>query len=186
MKNVVLMLGLIIAISACAQVGRLVNYTISEADVQELVEQQIQQREFSLSFAGVTSALDVQSVSVSIDDNGDGKVHLSTDSVLNTNVFGRTYPIAAQIKLAGIPSYSSEHHAIFLRDVSLDDSVIDTGAMRFNLNGISSEIYDFLNQWLDENPVYRFDPEDNRYRLLRDLGLNVSVEPGRLRITSGE
>ncbi|RUO26987.1 hypothetical protein CWE09_09930 [Aliidiomarina minuta] len=186
MKNLWLIVPLLIAVTACAQVGRLVNYTISEGDVQQLVEQQIQQREFSLNFAGVTSALDVETVGVTIDENGDGKVHLSTSSVLNTQAFGRTYPVKADIKIAGVPSYSSTEHAIFLRNVSLEDSVIDTGAMRFSLNGISGEIYDFLNQWLDENPVYRFDPEDNRYRLLRDLGLDISVEPGRLRVTSSE
>lgn len=183
MKRFILVLLLGIATSACAQMSNLVSYTVSEADLERLILQQLEAESLSVQLAGMSADLDVESLGIRIDPDDDGKVHLNTQSLVTAQAFGRSFPIKADIKMAGVPSYDAAEHAIFLRQVHFDDAVIDAAGMQFNLNNVSTEIYQVLNRWLDENPVYRLDPEDSRYQLLRELGLNIEVQPGQLRLT---
>ncbi|MGX5915295.1 DUF1439 domain-containing protein [Aliidiomarina sp. Khilg15.8] len=190
MKRFIMVLLLGVATSACAQMGNLVSFTVSEADLERLILQQLETESLSVELAGMSAALDVQSLGIRIDPDEDGKVHLNTQSLVTAQAFGRSFPLKADIKVAGVPSYDATEHAIFLRQVQLDDAVIDAvidaAGMQFNLNNVSTEIYQVLNRWLDENPVYRLDPEDSRYQLLRELGLNIEVQPGQLRLTPAQ
>lgn len=183
MMRILVLLLLGVATSACAQMGNLVSYNVSEADLERLIMQQLETESLSVAVSGMSAELDVQSLGIEIDPDGDGKVHLDTQSQVTAQAFGQSFPLQAAIKIAGVPSYSASEHAIFLRQVQLDDAVIDAGGMQFNLNNLSSEIYDVLNRWLDDNPVYRLDPDDSRYQILRELGLNIEVQPGQLRLT---
>jgi hypothetical protein len=186
MKRLILILLLGVVTSACAQMGNLISYTVSEADLEELIMQQLESESLAVEVSGMSAQLDVQRLGIRIDPDNDGKVHLDTQSVVTAQAFGRSFPLDAAIKVAGIPSYNASEHAIFLREVQLDDAVIDAAGMQFNLNNVSNEIYDVLNEWLDENPVYRLDPEDSRFQIVRELGLNIEVQPGRLKLTPAQ
>lgn len=181
-----LILSLIFVGTACAQIGQLVNYTISENDLERLAMSEIDKHRFEMNVAGVSARLNVDDLGFAIDENGDGKVHLRTNSVVNASVFGREYPVKVFLQVAGVPSYSAADHAIYVRSLTLENTSIDTELGQLNLSGISGQIYDLLHEWLDENPVYRFDQDDSRYQLLQQLGLEIGIEPGRLRITSAQ
>lgn len=181
-----LLLSVIFVGTACAQIGQLVNYTISEGDLERLAMTEIEKHQFEVNAAGLSARLNVNDLGFAIDENGDGRVHLRTNSVINASVFGREYPVDVFLQVAGVPSYSAADHAIYVRRLSLEDSAINTDFGQLNVSGISAEVYNLLDQWLEENPVYRFDQEDSRYQLLQQLGLNISVEPGQLRVTSAQ
>lgn len=179
-------LWLVLVTPACAQISQLVNYSITENDLERLAMAQIDKHPFTVSMAGVSARLDVEDLGFAIDENGDGKVHMQTNSVIKASVFGREYPVKVFLQVAGVPSYSAADHAIYVRSLSLQNSSIDTDFGQFNVSGLNAQVYRLLHEWLDENPVYRFDPEDARYQLLQQLGLDMSVEPGRIRISSAQ
>lgn len=184
-KSVVL-LSVIFIGTACAQIGQLVNYTISESDLERLAMSEIDKHRFEVNAAGISARLNVEDLGFAIDEQGDGKVHMRTNSVINTSFFGREYPVKVSLQLAGVPSYSAADHAIYVRRLSLENSSIDTDFGQLNVSGVSNEVYGLLHEWLEDNPVYRFDQQDSRYQLLQQLGLNISVEPGQLRVTSAQ
>ncbi|RUO30907.1 hypothetical protein CWE12_06625 [Aliidiomarina sedimenti] len=172
--------------TACAQMGQLINYTISEDELEQLALNELQSTRYQVDFAGLSAALNVDALELDIGQDGDGKVRVRTQSTLNATVFGQQYPVAVDLSMAGAPSYSAEHHAIFIRDLVLEDSSVETGLGSLRLNGLHTEIYRLLHDYLDEHPVYRFDQDDSRYQLLQRLGMDLVVEPGQLRIKSAD
>lgn len=185
LKKVIIM-WMVFVTPACAQISQLVNYSISENDLEQLAMAQIDKHPFEVSMAGMSARLNVEDLGFAIDEHGDGKVHMQTNSVISASVLGREYPVKVFLQVAGIPSYSAADHAIYVRSLSLENSSIDTDFGQLNVSGINAQVYRLLHEWLDENPVYRFDPEDSRYQLLQQLGLDMSVEPGRIRVSSAQ
>ncbi|MCC5878515.1 MAG: DUF1439 domain-containing protein [Idiomarina sp.] len=186
MLKSVLLLSIVFVGTACAQIGQLVNYTIGENELERLAMSEIEKHRFEVNAAGVSARLNVDDLGFAIDEHGDGKVHVRTNSVINASFFGREYPVKVFLQVAGVPSYSAADHAIYVRRLSLESSSIDTDFGQLNVSGISNEVYGLLHDWLEENPVYRFDQEDSRYQLLQQLGLNISVEPGQIRVSSAQ
>ncbi|MBA3987848.1 DUF1439 domain-containing protein [Aliidiomarina maris] len=171
---------------ACAQMGQLINYTIGAEELEEIAKSELAKQNLTITMLGASARLTVDELGIGIDENGDGKVQVRTASSVNASMFGREYPVGIRLTMSGAPRYSAADHAIYVTGVTLDDSMIDTGFGQLQLQGLNQEVYALIHDWLEQNPVYRFDPEDSRYRLLQQLGLDISVEPGQLRIQSAQ
>ncbi len=174
----------VISAAACAQFGQLVNYTIGEDELERLMLAEVNKQDYRINVPGLSADLDINTLALDLDRNGDGKAHVQADTTVNASLFGRQYPVRVNLAVAGIPSYDATEHAIFVRNLTLEDSTVETGMGQLNVGGISDDIYQLLHDWLNENPVYRFDQSDSRYQLLQQFGLQVVVEPGQLRIKS--
>ena len=170
--------------TACAQMGQLINYTISEDELERLTISELAKHRFEVDVMGASARLTVDELGLTIGDDGDGLVHVRTQSSIVASVLGREYPVSVRLNVAGAPRYSAADHAIYVTGLTLQDSSIDSSFGQLRVNGIHQELYTLIDNWLAENPIYRFDPEDSRYRLLQQLGLSISVEPGQLRIQS--
>lgn len=177
---------ILLGTAACAQMGQFVNYTISAQELESLALQEVAKQRFEVSLLGASARLNVDDLGITLDEDGDGRVHVTTQSSLTTTFMGRQYPVLLRLNIAGAPRYSAADHAIYVTDVTLQQSNIETTFGNLQLNGLSQELYTLLHDWLEKNPVYRFDPEEPRYRLLQQLGLDISVEPGQLRVQSAQ
>lgn len=186
MKAAWIGLSVLVFGTACAQLGQLVSYTIGEDELASLALGQLQSSPPQVEVLGARATVDVDDLDVRIAPDDDGRVHLRLDSTVKASAFGQAVPVKSSLMLSGIPRYSSQDHAIFVERIRLDDSFIETGIGSFNVSGISDQLYQYADNWLADNPVYRFDPEDSRYALLHQLGLDIVVEPGRLRLQSAE
>lgn len=184
MVGLTLGLTLLLSATACAQMGQLVNYTISAEELERLTITELEKHRFELTVMGASARLSVDDLGLTLDEDGDGKVHVRTKSTVAASVLGREYPLSIRLNVAGAPRYSAADHAIYLGGLTLQSSSIESSMGQLQVNGISQELYAIVHEWLDNNPVYRFDPEDGRYRLLQQLGLDISVEPGQLRVQS--
>lgn len=172
--------------SACAQVGQWVNYTISAAELERLTLSELEKHRFEMNVMGATARLNIDELGLTLDEDGDGLMHMRTQSTLSARVLGVEYPVSIRLNIAGAPRYSAADHAIYIAGLTLQDSSIETGFGQLRVNGLSQELYGLVHDWLDNNPVYRFNPEDSRYRLLQQLGLDISVEPGQIRVQGAE
>lgn len=172
--------------SACAQVGQWVNYTISAAELERLTLSELEKHRFEMNVLGATARLNIDELGLTLDEDGDGLMHMRTQSTLSARVLGVEYPVSIRLNIAGAPRYSAADHAIYIAGLTLQDSSIETGFGQLRVNGLSQELYALVHDWLDNNPVYRFNPEDSRYRLLQQLGLDISVEPGQIRVQGAE
>ena len=172
--------------SACAQVGQWVNYTISAAELERLTLSELEKHRFEMNVMGATARLNIDELGLTLDEDGDGLMHMRTQSTLSARVLGVEYPVSIRLNIAGAPRYSAADHAIYIAGLTLQDSSIETGFGQLRVNGLSQELYALVHDWLDNNPVYRFNPEDSRYRLLQQLGLDISVEPGQIRVQGAE
>lgn len=172
--------------SACAQVGQWVNYTISATELERLTLNELGKQRLELNVMGATARLNVDELGMTLDEDGDGRIHMRTQSTLAARVLGVEYPVSIRLNIAGAPRYSAADHAIYIAGLTLQDSSIETGFGQLRVNGLSQELYALVHDWLDNNPVYRFNPEDSRYRLLQQLGLDISVEPGQIRVQGAE
>lgn len=190
MKKTTIWLGFTMACvfvaSACAQMGQWVNYTISADELERLTLTELEKHRFEVNVMGATARLNIDELGLTLDEDGDGLMHVRTQSTLAARVLGVEYPVSIRLNVAGAPRYSAADHAIYIGGLTLQDSNIETGFGQLRVNGLSQELYALVHDWLDNNPVYRFDPEDSRYRLLQQLGLDISVEPGQIRVQGAE
>lgn len=182
-RNAVLkstMLSAILILSGCATLSQLSAYTVSNAEVEQVLDSQLSKLQQKASLAGIPLFLEVNDISVSIGPGGRNVVQLGTDATASIKAFGFSYPANIRLSIEGTPYYDAEKKAIFVRSLSLLDSTIDAGGYKGNLAPLSTEVMQLINGFLASNPVYTLDTTNKTINLLSTIPLTLNVEPGKI------
>ncbi len=169
-----------ITIAGCSTLSQLSVYTISNAELEQVLDSQVTELQKRTSVAGIPLYLDVEDMTATIGPDGRDVVQLGAIATARISAFGLNYPAKVSLALEGTPYYDSEEKAIFVRSLSLLDSTIDAGGFRGNLAPVSSEFMQLINGYLASNPVYRLDSTNRAVSLLSRVPLQLTVEQGQL------
>ncbi|MBT1451298.1 DUF1439 domain-containing protein [Glaciecola sp. XM2] len=179
MKYLLLILALLFT-NACSTLSQLSIYTVSESEIEQLLDNQLANLQTNASLAGIPLLLEVNEMTVEIGPDGRDVVQLGTDATAKIEAFGLSYPISVSLSLEGTPYYDSEQKAIYVRSLALLDSTVDAGGYRGNLAPLSGEFMQVLNAYLASNPVHTLDASNKAVSLLSTIPLELTVEQGQL------
>ncbi|WP_137168573.1 DUF1439 domain-containing protein [Salinimonas lutimaris] len=179
MKTIFAML-LTLMISGCATLAQMSAYTVSDSELEQVLDGQLSKLQKKSSLAGIPLLLNVDDMTVTIGPDGKDVVRLGTKATASISAFGFSYPAKVSLELEGTPYYDSEQKAIFVRSLSLLDSSIDAGGYKGNLAPVSGEFMKLINGYLASNPVYELDTTNKAIKLLSTVPLQLSVEQGKL------
>ena len=173
-------LAFALTIAGCATLSQLSVYTVSNAELEQVLDSQISTLQKKTSLAGIPLFLDVEDMTATIGPDGRDVVQLGAIATARVSAFGLNYPAKVSLSLEGTPYYDSEEKALFVRSLSLLDSTIDAGGFKGNLAPVSGEFMQLINGYLSTNPVYRLDSTNKAVSLLSTVPLQLSVENGQL------
>jgi len=173
-------LAFALTIAGCATLSQLSVYTVSNAELEQVLDSQISTLQKKTSLAGIPLFLDVEDMTATIGPDGRDVVQLGAIATARVSAFGLNYPAKVSLSLEGTPYYDSEEKAIFVRSLSLLDSTIDAGGFKGNLAPVSGEFMQLINGYLSTNPVYRLDSTNKAVSLLSAVPLQLSIENGQL------
>lgn len=177
--RILLLLWLII-LSGCSQHAPFSIYSVSEAQLEQLIKQQLPSLTKTAQVTGIPFSLAVQSMQVSIGPDNSEVVRITTVAGASVSLFGLTYPANLSLAIEGAPFYHAAEQAVYIRSVRLLDSTIDAAGYRGNLAPVSQELLQLVNQFLASQPVYKLDTTDPKVKVLTALPLDMKVQNGRL------
>lgn len=175
----------VVFLTACSQLQQLSAYHVTEADVEQLLRQQLPELTRQANVAGIPLKLQVETMQVEIGPDNSDIVRLNTAASAALSLFGLSYPATMQLQVEGVPYYDAAQQAIFLRSVKLLDSNIEAAGYRGNLAPVSNELLQLVNGYLANNPVYKLDSTNPTVKLLSAVPLNMAVQNGRISFTPG-
>lgn len=170
----------LLLLAACSQLGSLASYSVTEADVQQLLNSQLSQLTRQANVAGIPLKMAVNNMKVAIGPDNSDLVRIQTDATAVLSLFGLSYPANLQLQLEGAPYYDATEKAIFIRSVKLLNSSIEAAGYRGNLAPVSNELLQLVNGYLASNPVYRLDQTNPTVKIITAVPVNMAVQQGRL------
>ncbi len=167
-------------LSGCATLSQLSAYSVSQSELESLLDEQLTKLQDKATVAGIPLLLSIDDMSVDIGPEGREIIQLGAAATATVSAFGFEYPAKVNLQLEGVPYYDSEKKAVFLRSLKLLDSTVDAGGYRGNLAPVSGEFMSLLNGYLTTHPVYELDTTNAAISMLSNVPLELSIQPDRL------
>jgi len=169
----------------CSQLAPVSVFSVSEADLEQLLMRKVPELTRQANVAGIPLKMAVDQMSVQIGPDNSDVIRIQTAANASLSLFGLTYPADLQLQVEGVPYYDASEQVVYVRSVKLLNSSIEAAGYRGNLTPVSNELLQLVNQFLATNPVYRFDREDPKVKLLTAMPLNLAVQQGRIAFIPG-
>jgi hypothetical protein len=185
MKNIMILAGLLL-LASCAQLQQMSAYTITEAQLEQMLRQQLPELNRKATVAGIPLSMQVEQMQVDIGPDKSDVIRLDTTASAALSLFGLSYPATLQLNIEGVPYYDGSQKAIYLRSVKLLSSSVDAAGYRGNLAPVSNELLQLINGYLANNPVYKLDSSDPTVKLLTAVPVNMAVQVGQIRFFPGK
>ena len=185
MKKLIVLAGVLL-MAACSQLQQMSAYHVTEADIEQLLRQQLPRLARQAEVAGIPLQMSVKTMQVDIGPDNSNKIRLKTDAVAALSLFGLSYPANMQLQLEAVPFYDGTQKAVYLRSVKLLNSSIEAAGYRGNLSAVTQELMSVVNGYLASNPVYRLDQTDPTIKMLTAVPVNMAVQQGRLSFMPGK
>jgi len=155
-------------------------YSIDEATIESEIQQRVarfgeQQR---ANGSPLTLKLERAHVTLGPDDRQVAVVDLA--GTASVEAFMATIPVGVEFTVEGTPVYDGGEKAVFIRNLKLLSSRVDTQMGSLDLTPYGGMLTDIASQLLDEHPVYRLNEEDMGQRLFGMMNLGIEVRPGRI------
>ena len=176
----VLLVLLSILINGCAATNGLSIYSLSNADLEAVITEELPNLQQNITMLGVPIEFGMDELDVNIGPDQREVISLGMSGEARISAFVISYPIKLNFKVEGSPYYDSDKKAVFVQDVRLIDASIDAGAYKGNLRPLNAQVMQILNDFLAKNPVYKLDTSNPTQRLLSTIPLNLEIQEGRL------
>ncbi|MBZ9613246.1 DUF1439 domain-containing protein [Rheinheimera maricola] len=174
---------LLLLLVSCSQLQQMSTYSVSAADLEQILRQQIPGLTRQANVAGIPLNMKVDTMQVDIGPDNSDRVRVNTGATATLSLFGLSYPATLQLDVEGVPYYDGTEQAVYLRSVKLLDSSIEASGYRGNLAPVSNELLQLVNGYLANNPVYKLDTTNPTVKLLTAVPLNMAVQNGRISFT---
>ncbi|MDP5137674.1 DUF1439 domain-containing protein [Rheinheimera baltica] len=175
----------VLLLAGCSQLQQMSTYSVSEADLEQLLRQQIPSLTRQANVAGIPLNMKVDTMQVDIGPDNSDRVRVNTGATATLSLFGLSYPATMQLNVEGVPYYDGAEKAVYLRSVKLLGSTIEAAGYRGNLAPVSNELLALVNGFLANNPVYRLDTSNPTVKLLTAVPINMAVQSGRISFAPG-
>lgn len=164
-------------LSGCATFS---PYSIDEATIESEIQQRVARFEEQQRVNGSPLTLKLETVKVTLgpDDRQVAVVDLAGKA--SVDAFLATIPVDVAFSVEGTPVYDAGEKAVFIRNLKLLSSRVNTQMGSLDLTPYGGMLTDIATQLLDENPIYRLNEEDMSQRLFGMMNLGIEVRPGRI------
>jgi len=169
-------------LTGCNSTQGISIYSFTNADMESVLKEELPKLSEKISLMGLPVQLDVNDLSVNIGPDNRDVVMLGADTSAEINAFALKYPVRLKLQIEGSPFYDSEKNAVFLRNVKLLDSTVDSGGFQGNLSVLDNEVMKTINAFLAVNPVYKLNMNDPKMLLLSKLPLDMKVVEGAIKL----
>lgn len=167
-------------LAACSSSNQLNIYQLSHTQLAEQVQQQLQSALKPQRLGGMPVTFMSQHVETNIDELG---VTLAITSNVAID-FGLVrvpleFKVAAMVK----PEVDNEIHGIRLTNFRLLDAEVRGGGVHGKLKPLASDLQHLLAQVIEQQPVFVLDRQDPLQRVLREVPLQLRLQPGQITLT---
>ncbi|PAV27292.1 hypothetical protein CF392_01505 [Tamilnaduibacter salinus] len=169
-------------VSGCASFS---PYSVSESTLEGYLHDAVNR--FDEHQAGANSPLNASLTSADITLGPDGRnvAILDIAGQVSVDAFVARLPVDIALEVEGAPYYDSSERAVYIRDLKLLKSDIQSAFFNGDIAPVSDTMMSFVAQWLETVPVYRLDDTNLGERLLGMVPSDVRVAPGRLEFVMG-
>lgn len=179
---VVMLMGILVA--GCAQLGQIASYRVSQAQLEQLLRDQIDEMNPQISFMGLSAPLEVKQLNLEVGPDETDLVRLHSAFTLTISGLGMSYPIGIEMSVEGSPYYNHEQHAVYVRNLDILNASIDAGGYRGSVGFLNREVKEILDELMAETPVYRLSEDNPRHRMLMRVPISMQVESGGIRFSA--
>ncbi|MDX1589119.1 MAG: DUF1439 domain-containing protein [Oleiphilaceae bacterium] len=177
-----LLMTLALLASGCASMS---PYSIDEATVEQHLQQQIRNFDAQQVRNGVPMRLELKRAKVRLGPDGREVVHVDFAGRASLDALMVRIPVDISFMVEGAPFYDGEKKAVFLRDLTLLESRLESTMGSLDLQPYAGAITTIASRFLDEYPVYELDETDLGQRLFGMMNMNIKVGDGRLTLVPG-
>ncbi|MGO2011891.1 MAG: DUF1439 domain-containing protein [Pseudoalteromonas sp.] len=169
-------------LTACNTTNGVSVYSFTNSEIESVLTEQLPKLSEEIRLMGLPVQFDVNDLSVNVGPDNRDVVVLGADSSAVINALALEYPVRLKLQIEGSPFYDSEKNAVFLRNVKLLDSSVDTGGFKGNLGVLNDEALQIINGFLAVNPVYKLNTDDPKIALLSKLPLDMKIQEGVIKL----
>ncbi|MDX1392210.1 MAG: DUF1439 domain-containing protein, partial [Rheinheimera sp.] len=101
MKNIVILAGMLL-LASCAQLQQMSAYTITEAQLEQMLRQQLPELNRKATVAGIPLSMQVEQMQVDIGPDKSDVIRLDTTASAALSLFGLSYPATLQLNIEGV------------------------------------------------------------------------------------
>jgi len=167
-------------ITACSVISSVASYSVTSADIQSELTEQLDKLNQKSSVAGIPVFLSVDNLQIQIGPDGRQVVSLLADAKATVFVFGLSYPAKVKLGLEGEPYYNQQEKALYVRSLTLTRSEIDAAGFKGNLTPLADRYMGLFNSYLATHPVYQIDTTKGGLAWLGNVPLNMEIVPGKI------
>lgn len=177
-------LGSLLLVSGCASTFD--RYSIDEATIEQHLQRQIQNFDQQQARNGIPMRLELKRAKVTLGPEGREVALVDFAGTATVDAMMMKIPVGISFRMEGAPVYDSEAKAVFLRDLKLLESRVDSGMGSLDLQPFAGSLTRIAAVFLDTNPVYELDESDFGQRLFGMMNMGIKVSPGRLTMVPGK
>lgn len=180
-KLLVLLLWLLIA--GCSSTNQLALLKLSQDDLNQQLNQELQQRLTPIKLAGIPLQFRSVTVQNQIAPAGRSVIQLQLAADISAQIAVLQLPLQAAISFEAEPYFDQQRQAVYLRQFKLLDAKLAGAGYSGKLKPLSTELEQWLQDWLARQPVYQLDPEKLEHQLLLKMPLRIQLKPGQMLLT---
>jgi hypothetical protein len=176
-------LMLMLMLSACSSTTPLALYSVSQAELNQMAQQQISRLQQQVALKGLPLQFAVRQLDLQIAPAQQPVVLLSLQVQGSVDASLVQLPVGWQLELAAQPYFDRVKQGIYLRQFQLKHSEIHAGQWQGRLKPLTAPLQAELERLLADYPVYQLDKTKWQHRLLLDMPLQLQLLPGEIILT---
>lgn len=178
-----LILLLCFVVSSCSNTPSLALYSVSQAELNQMAQQQIGRLQQQVAIKGLPLQFAVQQLDIQIAPAQQPVLWVSLRIQGKVDATLVQLPVAWQLQLAAQPYFDRAKQGIYLRQFQLKHSEIQAGQWQGRLKPLTAPLQAEVERLLADYPVYRLDKTKWQHRLLLDMPLKLQLVPGEIILT---
>jgi len=167
----------------CSSTNQLALLKLSQDDLNQQLNQELQQRLTPIKLVGVPIQFRSVTVQNQIAPAGRSVIQIQLSAALEAHIAVLQLPLQAAISLEAEPYFDQQRQAVYLRQFKLLDAKLAGDGYSGKLKPLSTELEQWLQNWLARQPVYQLDPEKLEHQLLLKMPLRIQLKPGQMLLT---
>lgn len=163
--------------SGCASMS---PYSISEGEIERHLKQAVADYDRQQLQNGSPLSLSLRDANITLGPNGRNVAVIDLRGQVALKALVAKLPVDLALKVEGAPVYDSQERAVYLRQLKLLESSIDSPFFKGDLAPVTDSVMRVVAQMLETMPVYRLDDSNLTQRMFGLVPIDIRVAPGRL------
>ncbi|TVP57807.1 MAG: DUF1439 domain-containing protein [Halomonadaceae bacterium] len=178
-----LLVSLLLLASGCASTFD--RYSVDEATIEEHLAQQIRLFDQQQARNDMPLRLELQRAKVTLGPEGREVAMVDFSGRATVDAMMMKIPVGISFRIEGVPVYDHDSKAVFLRELKLLESRVDSGMGSFDLQPVAGTLTSVATLFLDKYPVYEVNEGTFGNSMIGMMNMSIRVSEGRLTMVPG-